>query len=109
MGDTYDDYPDERLFPEHNTRKDPIPPKGQPRPWDGEWPHGRMDVDGVEWRACDPYPLWYRHREDGKLILRQDPRDYWIRGKSPAPWADGGNDKGFITTRTHVLDTKENL
>lgn len=21
---------------------------------------GRLDVDGVEWWACDPYPTWYR-------------------------------------------------
>ena len=34
----------------------------------GEGKPGRMDVHGVEWFACDPYPTWYRWK-DGKLIL----------------------------------------
>jgi hypothetical protein len=32
----------------------------------GEGP-GRLDVDGVEWWACDPYPTWFRW-EDGELF-----------------------------------------
>lgn len=29
---------------------------------------GRLDVNGVEWWACDPYPTWYRW-DDGELLL----------------------------------------
>lgn len=36
---------------------------------------GRIDVNGIEWWACDPYPTWFRWDEDG---LHTD----------PAPWAD---------------------
>lgn len=28
---------------------------------------GRLDIDGVEWWACDPYPTWYRW-ENGELF-----------------------------------------
>lgn len=27
---------------------------------------GRLDINGVEWHACDPYPTWYRW-ENGEL------------------------------------------
>jgi hypothetical protein len=32
----------------------------------GEGP-GRLDIDGVEWWACDPYPTWFRW-ENGELF-----------------------------------------
>jgi hypothetical protein len=38
----------------------------QSRKWENLDEPGRMDVEGVEWWACDPYPTWYRW-EDGKL------------------------------------------
>ncbi|QDF17598.1 hypothetical protein SEA_YAGO84_67 [Gordonia phage Yago84] len=46
----------------------------EPRRWTAEHPDGgRIDVDGVEWFACDPYPTWYRwERGDaltGQLIV----------------------------------------
>jgi hypothetical protein len=32
----------------------------EPRRWTSEHPDGgRIDVDGVEWFACDPYPTWF--------------------------------------------------
>lgn len=36
---------------------------------------GRLDVNGVEWWACDPYPTWYYWDEDGVLHT------------NPAAWA----------------------
>ncbi len=46
----------------------------------GDWDKpGRFDIDGVEWRACDPYPTWYRW-EDSKLYT------------NPSKWADGLGD-----------------
>lgn len=36
---------------------------------------GRLDVNGVEWWACDPYPTWYRW--DGGYLYT-----------NPAAWAD---------------------
>ena len=41
-------------------------------PWSNINEPGRMDVDGVEWWACSPYPTWYRWTEDNKLV-RRDP------------------------------------
>lgn len=40
---------------------------------------GRLDVNGVEWWACDPYPTWYRW-EDGELYTR------WYDVETPAEW-----------------------
>lgn len=37
---------------------------------------GRLDVNGVEWWACDPYPTWYRW-VDGKLS--EDRPAKWAR------------------------------
>lgn len=48
------------------------------RRWTAESGQGRLDVDGTEWFACDPYPTWYRY--DGPQLFT---RDY----DSPA-WAD---------------------
>lgn len=43
---------------------------------------GRLDVNGVRWWACDPYPTWYRW----------DDRNLHVRGEdgNPAPWAREG-------------------
>lgn len=38
--------------------------KSEPRRWTAETGEGRLDVDGVEWFACDPYPCWYRWEGD---------------------------------------------
>ena len=43
-----------------------------PRRWTAETGVGRVDRDGVEWFACDPYPTWYR-RENGKLRTQASP------------------------------------
>ncbi|URM86184.1 hypothetical protein SEA_BIGGITYBASS_67 [Gordonia phage BiggityBass] len=41
----------------------------QPRRWTAEHPEGgRVDVDGVEWLACDPYPTWYRWEPDKDTV-----------------------------------------
>lgn len=39
---------------------------------------GRVDTDGIEWFACDPYPTWYRW-EGMKLHHRSN---------ADAPWMD---------------------
>jgi hypothetical protein len=38
------------------------------RPWTAESGKGRVDVHGLEWFACDPYPHWYRW-DRGSLIF----------------------------------------
>lgn len=43
---------------------------GVARRWAAETGVGRMDVEGVEWFACDPYPTWYRW-ENGKLRTKR--------------------------------------
>lgn len=49
------------------------------RRWTSGHPDGgRLDINGVEWFACDPYPTWYRW-EDGKLYT------------NPARFTDGSN------------------
>lgn len=45
------------------------------RPYTNPNKPGRLDVNGVEWYACDPYPTWFRW-EDGQLYTY------------PARWAD---------------------
>lgn len=40
---------------------------------DGNQP-GRLDINGIEWWACDPYPTWYRWDDEE---LRTDP-DEWM-------------------------------
>lgn len=51
----------------------------EPRPYTHGTP-GRLDTDGVEWFACDPYPTWYRW-ENGELHTT-----------THREWADGKND-----------------
>lgn len=48
------DEEEERLWAQHEPYRDVTRP-------------GRLDVNGVEWWACDPYPTWYRW-EDGQLF-----------------------------------------
>jgi hypothetical protein len=51
----------------------------EPRRWTRGSGQGRLDANGVEWFACDPYPYWYRWA-DGHL---------WTRDKNNFPgWAD---------------------
>jgi hypothetical protein len=46
---------------------------------------GRLDVNGIEWWACDPYPTWYRW-VDGVLHTREG--DYLGQvHEVPAAWA----------------------
>lgn len=38
---------------------------------------GRIDSDGIEWWACDPYPTWYRW-ENGELFTKYGwPLEKW--------------------------------
>ena len=39
----------------------------------------RVDVNGVEWKVCDPYPTYYRY-EDNKIVMRSK--------EKAAPFAD---------------------
>lgn len=48
----------------------------------GEGP-GRLDVDGVEWWACDPYPTWYRW-EEGANEPRVDHADWMPKDRKMA-------------------------
>ena len=42
------------------------------RPWIAGHPDGpRIDVEGVAWFACDPYPLWYRW--EGERLIKGTP------------------------------------
>lgn len=58
--------------PLHSTR--------EPYRWDSPETPGRLDVNGVEWWACDPYPTWYRWDESNGIEndfgLRTDPADW---------------------------------
>lgn len=36
---------------------------------------GRLDINGVEWWACDPYPTWYRWDGDS---LYTDPAEWML-------------------------------
>ena len=41
------------------------------RQWEEGHPDGpRLDVDGVAWSACDPYPTWYRWEDDRLITSR---------------------------------------
>ena len=51
---------------------------GQPYGTPGE--PGRLDINGVEWFACDPYPTWFRWDENDVLHT------------NPAKWADQPHD-----------------
>ena len=65
---------------------------GQPYGTPGE--PGRLDVNGVEWFACDPYPTWFRWEtiEGGKEVLHTN----------PARWADEPDPE-----MTHARDPEE--
>jgi hypothetical protein len=52
------------------------------RKWTMESGEGRLDVNGVEWFACDPYPTWYRYGENGELYA------YGHLEPLHAEWAD---------------------
>ena len=39
----------------------------------------RVDMNGVEWKVCDPYPTYYRY-EDSKIVMRST--------NNPVPFAD---------------------
>lgn len=48
-----------------------ITPDSDNRRWTWGHPDGpRLDVDGVAWFACDPYPTWYRWGNSGLAIAR---------------------------------------
>lgn len=37
------------------------------RPFSDRCKPGRVDINGIQWWACDPYPTWYRWNH-GELI-----------------------------------------
>jgi len=37
---------------------------------------GRLDKDGVEWWACDPYPTWFRY--EGDRLIERDLDPTWL-------------------------------
>lgn len=42
----------------------------EPRPYTRDSNTGpRVDAEGVEWYACDPYPTWYRYSLKGDLTV----------------------------------------
>lgn len=49
-----------------------VTPDAPARPYTWETGVGRVDRDGIEWFACDPYPTWFRW-VDGKLITKTLP------------------------------------
>lgn len=59
-----------------------------------QWPGpGKVDNEGIEWFACDPYPTWYRWvdgeldtdeppeirevSEEEHMEMKKSNRDYW--------------------------------
>lgn len=50
------------------------------RPYGDPSKPGRLDVNGVEWWACDPYPTWFRWDDMDKLT--------GTLHTNPARWAD---------------------
>lgn len=46
---------------------------------------GRLDVNGVEWWACDPYPTWYRW-EGSQLFT--DPAGWPDEAPDTSCWSD---------------------
>ena len=46
-----------------------VQPLPRIREYDDPSKPGRLDANGVEWWACDPYPTWYRRGEDDKVIV----------------------------------------
>lgn len=62
---------------------------------------GRLDVAGVEWWACDPYPTWYRY--EGTTLIRRDE----LRG-SPM-WADTEDQEKKDALYLKLLGARERL
>ena len=63
----------------------------RPRPFTSETGAGRLDADGNEWFACDPYPCWYRW--DGGRIVQPGPEVEWpdgLDGRLRAPRGEDG-------------------
>lgn len=54
--------------------------KAYEEPLNKKYSESRVDAEGIEWYACDPWPTWYRY-EKGALILRADV-------DKPADWAE---------------------
>ena len=42
------------------------------RKWMDQNKPGRLDVDGIEWYATDPYPTWFRRDKTGEIIEPYD-------------------------------------
>lgn len=55
---------------------EPPPVDDDERPYTYGKP-GRLDVDGVEWWACSPYPHWYRWEGDVLIVRSMVPHAEW--------------------------------
>lgn len=55
--------------PDHIKKKYGLEDK--PRRWTFE-DEPRLDKDGTEWYACDPYPTWFRWTKDRRLITTDE-------------------------------------
>jgi hypothetical protein len=53
------------------------------RPYEDHTKPGRLDINGVEWWACDPYPTWYRYVGEWGFDLRLIPAA-WEDEREPA-------------------------
>ena len=70
----------------------------KPRQWSTGHPDGgRVDVDGVEWFAGDPYPTWH-YWKDQDLITP--------RNGEPV-WKDVVHRKGRVNDKLYVLVTED--
>lgn len=56
------------------------------QPW-GPGSPPRLDVDGVGWHACDPYPTWFRFAEDGMTVIHRPWNHRW-NFVEVLPWID---------------------
>lgn len=61
----------------------------KPRRWTFE-DEPRLDKDGTEWYACDPYPTWYRWTENPRTLVTTNERTIF-------PEAEDGVE--YVTTR----------
>ncbi|WIC90049.1 hypothetical protein SEA_SISKO_67 [Gordonia phage Sisko] len=72
----------------------------EPRRWTAEHPDGgRVDVNGTEWFACDPYPTWYRW-ERGDALTGQLIVGGW-RNTSNIEWPVAGQLHEVLTDVLH--------
>lgn len=73
------------------------------RRWTHSHPDGpRLDVNGVAWFACDPYPTWYRWGNSGLVIASP-------RFPKPAPTGEERSAMGESIYRAYSPSRNETL